>query len=154
MRFARSKPQDKKYLEKFWSQLIGRSIGKTSLLANRNTSTDHWISAGIGRFGFTLNMSLTEDRARVELYIRLKEGEQASLSAFNKLRAQKEALEAKFGAELDWQDLPGKLGCRICHDSVGGWKTPEQDWSVLQENIIETLIKMEATFKIPVQQIA
>src|ERR1700730_3892013 len=59
--------------KKFWSQLIDRSIAKTQLLANRNTSTDHWLSAGIGRTGFGLNVSLTEDRGRVECYIRLKE---------------------------------------------------------------------------------
>lgn len=34
---------------KYWAQLIDRSRVRTQLLANRTTTTDHWISAGIGR---------------------------------------------------------------------------------------------------------
>lgn len=87
---------------RFWSQLIERSRSKTELLSNRSTTTDHWISAGIGRAGFGLNFSLTEDRSRVECIIRLKEGEQASLAVFNSLLAQRKIIEAAFGSELDW----------------------------------------------------
>jgi hypothetical protein len=56
---------------RFWAQLIERSRSKTQLLANRSTTTDPWLSAGIGRSGFFLSVSLTENRARVECYIRL-----------------------------------------------------------------------------------
>jgi hypothetical protein len=139
---------------KFWAQLIDLSITKkTTLLANRNTSTDHWISAGIGRAGFGLNVSLTEERSRVECYIRMKEGEQASLAAFKKLYSQREALETKFGEALDWQELPGRIGCRICKDRNGGWRTPEPEWPALQDSILDTLVRLEAALRGPVQQI-
>jgi len=140
--------------KRFWSQLIERSLGKTQLLANRNTSTDHWLSAGIGRTGFGLNTSLTEDRGRVECYIRLKEGEQASLTAFKQLYAQREVLESKFGGPLDWQELPGKIGCRICKDTIGGWRSPEAEWPALQDQLIDTLVRMEATLRAPIEQIS
>jgi hypothetical protein len=58
---------------RFWSQLIERSRGRTSLLSNRSTTADSWISAGIGRAGFWLSFALTEDRARVECFIRLND---------------------------------------------------------------------------------
>ncbi|KRR18328.1 DUF4268 domain-containing protein [Bradyrhizobium retamae] len=140
--------------KRFWSQLIDRSLGKTQLLANRNASTDHWLSAGIGRTGFSLNISLTEDRSRVECYIRLKEGEQASLAAFKQLYAQREALEGKFGGPLDWQELPGKIGCRICEDTIGGWRSPEAEWPALQDQLIDTLVRMEETLRAPIEQIS
>lgn len=39
---------------RFWSQLIDRSRARTQLFANRSTTTDHWLSAGIGRAGLGL----------------------------------------------------------------------------------------------------
>ena len=51
--------------KRFWSQLIERSKPMTDLLANRSSSTDHFLSAGIGKVGFTLTLSLAKDRARV-----------------------------------------------------------------------------------------
>jgi PAS domain-containing protein len=56
---------------KYWAQLIERSKPRTQLLANRSTTPGHWLSAGIGRAGFSLNITLTEDRARIECYIRM-----------------------------------------------------------------------------------
>jgi hypothetical protein len=128
---------------------------KIPLLANRSTSTDHWISAGIGRAGFSLGISVTEDRTRVECFISVKEGEQASLAAFKKLYDQREALEAKekFGEALDWQELPGRKGCRICKDLNGGWRTPEAEWPAMQDAILDTLVRLEAALRGPIQQI-
>jgi Domain of unknown function (DUF4268) len=151
---ARFKTARQEIFKKFWSQIIERSIAKQiPLLANRNTSTDHWISAGIGRAGFWLSISLTEDRSRVECYIRGNEGEQASLAAFKKLYGQREALEAKFGETLDWQELPGRKGCRICKDLNGGWRTPEAEWPAMQDAILDTLVRLEAALRGPIQQI-
>src|SRR6185437_11029797 len=113
---------------RFWAQLIDRSKSQTQLLANRSTTEDHWLTAGIGRAGFHLNLSLTEDRARIECYIRKgKDSDIWNLAAFNALKAQKEQIESVFGAPLDWQELPERSGCRICFDLDGGWRLPEQE---------------------------
>jgi hypothetical protein len=138
---------------RFWSQLIERSRPKTTLLSNRSTTTDHWISAGIGRAGFSLSCSLTEDRARVECYIRRKEGEQANLAAFEALLAQREKIEAAFGAELDWQELPGRIGSRICKDLEGGWRTPEAEWPMLQDRMIDAMVRLEKALRGPIHQL-
>ncbi|QUS38636.1 DUF4268 domain-containing protein [Tardiphaga alba] len=138
---------------KFWAQLIERARAKTSLFANRTTSSDHWLSAGIGRSGYVLNLILTEDQSRVECVIRLKEGKEASLAAFQRLQAQKEPLESHFGAPLEWQELPGRLSCRISKDVGAGWRSPEQDWSGLQDELIESAIKLEATFRGPIEKL-
>lgn len=139
---------------RFWSQLIERSRSKTELLSNRNTTTDHWISAGIGRAGFGLNFSLTEDRSRVECVIRLKEGEQASLAAFNSLLTQRKSIEGAFGSELDWQELPGRMSNRICKDFLdGGWRTPESEWPAMQDRMIDSMIRLERSLREPIHQL-
>lgn len=138
---------------KFWAQLIDRSKLRTQLLANRTTTVDHWISAGIGRSGFSLHISLVQNEGQVECYIRLPGGEEKSTAAFHALEARKDEIEGKFGDKLDWQELPGRQGCRICKDLPEGWKSPEQKWPEMQERIIDVLIRLEAALRKPIQDL-
>ncbi len=137
---------------RFWGQLIDKSRARTNLLAARSTTTDHWLSAGIGRSGFALSASVTEDRARVECYIRLgKDSDERNKSAFRQLLAQREAIERTYGGKLEWNELPDRIGCRINDDFAGGWKSPEDQWPGLQDQIIDRLVRLEAAFKGPIQ---
>jgi hypothetical protein len=137
---------------RFWAQYIERSRATTNLYANRSTSGDHWISAGIGRSGFGLNAAVTEDRARIECYISMgKDSDQRNKSAFKALFERRAEIERAFGSELDWQELPNRIGCRICTDLPGGWKTPEVDWPDLQDRMIAQMIKFEAALREPIQ---
>jgi hypothetical protein len=138
---------------KFWAQLIERARPRTQLLANRTASADHWLSAGIGRTGFTLGAVLTQKDGQVECYIRPSGGEEKSTLAFNSLLAQRSEIEAKFGSKLDWQDLPGRQGCRICKELPGGWKSPESEWPDMQNRIIDELIRLEGALRKPIQDL-
>lgn len=147
----RTKRQD--IFKRFWTQFIDVSSQRTDLYKNRSPTTDHWLSAGIGRAGFTLTASLTEDRARVECTIRIGTDSAASnKAAFHALMAQKDAIHTAFGSELDWQELPGKSSCRICTDYPnGGWKSPETEWKAIQDWLTGHSILMEKALKGPVQ---
>lgn len=138
---------------RFWTQLIERSKPITALLANRSTTTDHWLSAGIGKAGFTLTLSLSRDRARIECYIKLGQDEIKSEAAFNALKQNRATIEADFGGALDWQELPGKLGCRICKDLDGGWQTADEAWPTLQNTMIENLVRLEKALRGPIQSL-
>lgn len=139
---------------RFWAQLIDRSRSKSQLFANRSTTTDHWLSAGIGRSGFGLNLSLTEERARVECYIRMgKDSDSRNKAAFNDLKEKRQQIESVFGEELDWQELPDRIGCRICKDFDGGWHTPEAEWLTLQDRLIDTAVRLEKALKNPIQSL-
>lgn len=138
---------------KFWQQLIDRSKSRTQLLANRTTTIDHWLSAGIGRSGFTLTVSLIQSEGQVECYIRLPGGEEKSTAAFNALQARKTEIESAFGGNLDWQELPGRQGCRICTQLQGGWKSPEPEWPDMQDRMIDALIRLEGALKKPIQDL-
>lgn len=139
---------------RFWAQLIDKSRAKTQLLANRSTTTDHWLSAGVGRAGFHLSLSVTEDRARVECYIRLgKVGEDTEKKAYHALLSQKSEIETAFGDKLDWQELPGRLGSRICKDIEEGWRTPEDQWPSLKDRMIELAIRLERALREPIRRL-
>jgi hypothetical protein len=138
---------------KFWGQLIERSKPQTQLLANRTPGDGHWISAGIGRSGFNLNTVLIQHEGQVECYIRQPGGEEKSKVAFKALLARKNEIEQKFGSPLDWKELPGRQGCRICKVLPGGWKSPESEWPEIQDRMIESLIHLEAALKKPIQEL-
>lgn len=148
---VRTKRQE--IFRRFWAQFIESSIAKTELFRNRSTTTDHWLSAGIGRFGFSLSASVTEDRARAECYIRIgKDNESGNKAAFNALLQQRETIEKAFGGELTWEALPNKIGCRISKDRVGGgWKVPEPGWPVIQDWLVDTAIRLDRALKGPIQ---
>jgi hypothetical protein len=139
---------------KFWAQLIEKSKASTQLLVNRSTSSDHWLSAGIGRSGFGLNLVLTENRSRVECYIRDGNKPDAwNTQAFEILKGQKTQIEQAFGDSLIWDDLPGRKGCRISFEVDGGWKSAPEAWPQFQDKLIHDLIRFEAALAKPVRDI-
>jgi len=137
---------------RYWAQLIDRSKSRTDLLANRSTTSDHWLTAGIGRTGFNLAATLLRNSGHIECYIRPGD-EEKSTAAFKALLARKGEIEARFGEELDWQELPGRLGCRIDKELPGGWKSPESEWPTMQDRMIETLIRLDGALRQPIQDL-
>jgi hypothetical protein len=72
-------------------------------------------------------------------------------AAFHALYKKKADIEQVFGGELDWQELPTRIGCRICVDIDGGWKTQESDWPSLQDRMLVQMMKLESALKEPIQ---
>lgn len=139
---------------RFWAQLIERSRTKTSIVANRTTTSDHWLSGGIGRAGFALNFVLRQDEAQVECYIDLGKGaDEQNLTVFHELERQKTEIEAAFGEPLDWQELEESRGCRICNVLQGGWKTPESDWPALLDRFIDAMARLEKALRGPIHNL-
>jgi len=139
---------------RFWAQLIERSKARTQLLANRSTTSDHWISTGLGRSGFWLSAALTQREAQVECFIRIAGGKERNLEIFNALLARRQEVETVFGGPLDWDSLPDRKGCKIRSIFPGGWKSPESEWPELQENLIDALVRLESAIKRPIQELS
>ncbi|MDA3915280.1 DUF4268 domain-containing protein [Oleiagrimonas sp.] len=138
----------------FWAQLIERSLPHTQLFANRSATSDHWLSLGVGRTGFSLCVSITQTRTRAECYIRLPndDGERSN-QAFEALRSQRQAIEGAFGEALEWQPLPDRSGSRICLDMPGGWKLPEAEWPQLQDKLIDAITRLDRALRDPIQKL-
>lgn len=137
---------------RFWTQLIERSKSRTQILAGRNTSSDSWLTVGIGRSGFSLVLSLTQTEGYVECHIRL-DSEERSKTAFKALSMHKDEINARFGGEMDWQEMPGVKKCSIYAELPGGWKSPEEEWPAIQDRMIDALIRLESALKKPIQEL-
>jgi hypothetical protein len=142
-------------LQRFWGTLIQRSRGRTSVVASRNASGDHWLNGSIGRSGFGMNFVLNQHESSAECYISFgRDKADQALAAFEALKADRDTIEAQFGDPLLWDDLPGKLGCRISAARVsGGWKTPEEGWPELQDRLIDSMSRLERALKQPISNL-
>ena len=138
----------KEIFRRFWAQLVERSKTKTQVVAGRTTSGESWIAGASGKAGFGFNFVMTREVSRVELYIDLgKTKPQQTLEAYRHLEARKAEIEARFGGELQWQDLPDSRGCRIAFEQPGGWRTSEDGWPELQDRLVAEMVRLEAAVR-------
>jgi len=132
-------------IRRFWAQFIETSKKQAGLFAGRSPTTDHWLSAGIGKAGTNITCSLAEDRSRVELWIHLGKNKVATNKAwFDALHEKKTEIEAAFGAALNWQRLDSGSGCRICIEFDGGWSSAEAEWAPLQSKLMKAATDLAA----------
>lgn len=147
------KTKRQELMRRFWTQFVAQSKVHTKLFDQRTATTDHWLTAGIGRSGFAISASIIEDRARIECLIRLgKDNAAANKKAFRALLAQKATIEKAFGAELVWDEMPEKISSRIHVDRLGGgWRSPEAEWPAIQEWMAVTADRLEKALSGPIK---
>jgi hypothetical protein len=135
--------------KKFWQGLLVRAAAKTNLHANISPGESNWIGATSGMRGLSFNYVIRQDEGTVELYIdRGAEEAEANKRLFDRLRGHKEEIERAFGGELSWQRLDDKRGCRIAYTvTTGGWKSDESKWPVVQDAMIDGMVRLERALK-------
>jgi hypothetical protein len=139
---------------KFWEGLLAYARTKTDLHAGRSPSKDHWISGGIGRAGFSLTYVARKEDSQVELWISLGPGrDDDNAKAFSQLKAHQPEIESAFGQPLDWQELPGRSGCRICKRIAGGYRSPAEARPALYVTLVDLMIRLEKAMRPFVQQV-
>jgi hypothetical protein len=91
----------------------------------------------------------------VELWIAHGTGQTArTKAAFNALADQKVAIEADFGAPLDWQELPQGEGSRIRYVVDGGYKSPPERWPTIHEAMVNAMVRLDKAMRRRVAQLS
>jgi hypothetical protein len=133
---------------RFWSELLKYARSRTDLHAGRNPGIYNWIGGSIGRHGFSLNYSVRERESQVELYIdQGPNSDELNLKLFNDLKENRQQIEATFGEELDWQDLPDSRACRIRKVLPGGYRSPEADWPKIHETLVTDMMNLDKALR-------
>jgi hypothetical protein len=128
---------------KFWGGLLEYAKTKTDVHASIKPSEDNWISGSIGRAGFALIYRVRKVDSQAELWIGLGSGQTAkNKAAFKALEAQKAAIEADFGGQLDWQELPEGEGCRIRCVIEGGYRSPMEQWPAIHAALADAMARL------------
>lgn len=132
----------------FWEQALEAfSQSSCRLFDNISPGRDHWLSAGSGLSGMPYSLIFGKGEVRVEFYMSRPQAETNQL-VFDQLFAQKEQIEAAFGAELEWQPLPDRKACRIQYSrAVDGYN--KDNWADMIKWLVEHMTRLEATSSAP-----
>lgn len=99
----------------FWEAALDqlRADGIT-LYQNISPTKDHWLSAGSGMRSCPYQMIFSRDEARVEVSLQRSDAAENKW-VFDQLFAEKDKIEAAFGAGLDWRRMDDKKASRIVY---------------------------------------
>ncbi|MFI8379193.1 DUF4268 domain-containing protein [Leeuwenhoekiella sp. NPDC079379] len=125
----------------FWKQLLPQ-IRDTKLFSNVNPTRDHWLSSGAGTSGAMYSFVITGSYARVELGL-ISSSKEKNKAYFNKLYKSREIIEASFGSELVWDELPENKMSRIKIELQNVNLFDEDNWPEMTSFLVETLPKFE-----------
>lgn len=136
----------------FWETALDqlRADGVT-LYQNISPAKDHWLSAGSGMRSCPYQMIFSRDEARVEVSLQRSDAAENKW-VFDQLFAEKDKIEAAFGAGLDWRRMDDKKASRIVYsEPFEGF-----DWSVWPQMIAwlsDRIQKLEAAFSEPLARL-
>jgi hypothetical protein len=144
-RAATSTTPTKQLQQKFWMALIERLAAKAPHIRPQKPRPQHWLNNSIGRSGFGLNITANtrDERLGVELWI----PGMAAKQHFANLSTHKQEIHDKLGFELDWQELPGALACRIATWYPQASIEDENRWEEYLDWLTQRLVKMDQVLR-------
>lgn len=145
VRAASSISPTKQLQQKFWMALIEKLAVSAPHIRPQKPRAQHWLNNSIGRSGFGLNITANtrDERLGVELWIPGTEAKKH----FNDLAAQKLVIEQQLGLELDWQELPDALACRIATWYPNAPIEDESRWGEYLDWLTQRLVIMDKVLR-------
>lgn len=136
----------------FWETALDqlRADGIT-LYQNISPTKDHWLSAGSGMRSCPYQMIFSRDEARVEVSLQRSDAAENKW-VFDQLFAEKDKIEAAFGAELDWRRMDDKKASRIVYaEPFDGFDRGM--WPQMIAWLSDHIRKLEAAFSEPLARL-
>ena len=137
----------------FWSQFLKEAGKHTSLLANITPSEGHWIGIGQGMGGLNINLVVTGENARAEVYINRGSASE-NKRVFDYFLSRKEEIERDFGAPLRWERMDDLVTSRIRWQLDGVNVFDEKDYPKMNAFLLDGLERMKRAFTTPVRDLA
>jgi len=137
----------------FWDQFINYNNSKNSLTKNLSPSNDSWIGVSIGVSGVSINIVVSKNYARNEIYI--NRGDKVkNKEIFDFIETHKSEIEEKFGKKLEWERMDDKVTCRIKDQLNDVSVFNKDDWENMNKYLQESLEQMERAFKETIKQLS
>lgn len=136
----------------FWSEYLKRSNELNNLFSNISPSKDNWIGIGIGMSGVNINMVVSRNYARGEIYFN-RGSQEENKWCFDFIHDKKEQIEKEFGDPLIWERMDEKVSCRIKAQLDGVSIYEKEDWDKMIEYMVDVSQRMVKAFRNPVRQL-
>ena len=139
---------------RFSTQLLERARDRTALHANISPSQRATISTAV-QSGLFLRYVIQQHTSDIELYIdRGRDADSENEKIFNIFQKSKDEIEETFGGVLEWPLLKEQRSCRIKKQfSLGGYRNDEEEWSKIQDAMIDGMIRLEKAFRPHIEQL-
>jgi hypothetical protein len=141
-------------LFEFWKHLLERSKGRTRIFDNQSPRYEYSLKIGAGKSGYSFYCVILKDRgASLKLVIDIGD-QHKNKELFDRLLADREAIEMEFGHALDWERRDHRKSSRIVKQYRRNGSLNEPDtWNDLADVLINATIKFDKTFRPRIQQI-
>ena len=136
----------------FWREFLTKSNQQNDLFSNISPSKDSWIGLGIGMSGVNLNIGVTRNYAKSEIYIN-RGSKEENKRCFDFLEQRKSEIEEKFGDPLEWNRWNDKTGAQIKCEITDVSVYEKEHWPQMIDFLIKTSVKMVDSFKKPVAKL-
>jgi len=137
----------------FWTKLLPKIKGKTTIFQNSSPSKDHWLSSGgTGISGLSYNFLITKSYVGVELAIS-KGNAFANKRVFDELRKFETEITLDFGNILSWERLDNKKMCRVAYSLSGVNLNEKEDWDKMMVFLIDNMLKLEKAMREPLKKV-
>jgi len=137
---------------KFWEEFLNLSNKKNNLFSNNSPSKESWIGKGIGMSGVNLNLGISGNYCRCEIYIN-KGTKELNKEIFDDLFKSKDKIEKITGEELIWERMDNNKTSRIKLELPGVSYFNENDWDKMMEYLIDASVRMEKAFREPIMKL-
>ena len=149
---AKSQARSLELRPKFWAATL-EAFEKAGITNYQNISpgNDHWLSSSTGMSGVTYALIFSNKEIRVELNIATADA-LTNKAMFDALYMNRAELEARFGAELEWQRLDDKKASRIKYrQAVDGYD--EANWPEMIAWLTKHFPRLDAAFRPEIEKL-
>lgn len=137
----------------YWTKLLHKIKGKTTIFQNSSPSKDHWLSAGGTNItGLSYAFVVTKSYVSVELTIS-KSSAADNKKFFDELKQYEKEITTSFGDELSWERLDNKKMCRVSYYLEGVSLFDKDQWDKMMDFHVTNMIKLESAMREPLKKV-
>ncbi len=134
----------KKLQMEFWQAFAEYAFANAAFaqqFKKRKAQPQHWYDLALGSSAYHLGLTVNTQKKRIGVEIYINEDK----TIYNRLMAQREAIESDFGTQLEW--IEATKACRILATTPGDIKKGADAWNALFDWFMDAAVKLRAITK-------
>lgn len=148
----RKQKQNEEMRQAFWTKTLEELRARgVSRYENIRPSRKSWLASPTGVVGCGYNFAFSRNLARAELYMSRTQASENKL-LFDQLKRERQEIEGRLGAELEWQRLDDKKASRICIQHPFDIRDNDS-WPEMIEWLCKYVVKLEEVFSEPLDRL-